>query len=124
LGGGDSWFGSVKTAVEVKKWFGVHSTWIITQNQHCFFMRPLFAIFNARFKIHPLGHWVMMRTEIAGVRLIAIAYVWSQHGVSYILSTCGSTEPSDKLYTSYFEGEFRNVGSKQILRPKIGPSPL
>lgn len=117
--GGDSWFGSVITAVEVKKRFGVHSTWIVKQNQHCFPMKPLFAILKARFKTRPAGHWVTMKTEIAGVRLIAIAYAWSQRGVSYILSTCGSTEPSDKLYTSYFEDEFGNVGSKQILRPKI-----
>jgi hypothetical protein len=82
-------------------------------------MKPLFAILKARFKTRPVGHWVTMKTEIAGVRLIAIAYAWSQWGVSYILSTCGSTEPSDKLYTSYFEDKFGNVGSKQILRPKI-----
>jgi hypothetical protein len=98
--GGESWFGSVITAVEVRKRFGIHSTWIIKKNQHCFPMRPLLAIHKARFKTHPAGHWVTMRTEIAGVRLIAIAYALSQRGVSYILSTCGSTEPSDKLYTS------------------------
>ena len=32
--GGDAWFGSVMTAVEVKRRFGVHSTFIIKNNMH------------------------------------------------------------------------------------------
>ena len=39
--GGDSWFGSVLSAVEVQVRFGVHSTWVIKQN-HDFF--PMVAI--------------------------------------------------------------------------------
>jgi hypothetical protein len=60
-----------------------------------------------------------MITTISQVSVIAVAYAWSQRGITYILSTCGSTEPSDELYTSYFEDEYRNVSSKQILRPKL-----
>jgi hypothetical protein len=52
-----------------------------------------------------------MITTISKVSVIAVAYVWSQHGVTYILSTCGSTEPSDELYTSCFEDEYGNVSS-------------
>lgn len=117
--GDDSWFGSVMTAVEVMKRCGVHSTWIIKQNQQWFPMKALKAVMNARFGQRPAGHWVTFTTTIAGVNLLAIAYAWSQRGVTYILSTCGSTAPSDKMYTSYFEDEFGNVGCKEILRPRI-----
>ena len=117
--GGDSWFGSVMSAVEVGKRFGVNSSWIINQNQQWYPMKPLFAVLKARFGNRPAGHWVTMITTISNVSVIAVAYAWSQRGITYILSTCGSTEPSDELYTSYFEDEYRNVSSKQILRPKL-----
>ncbi len=39
--------------------------------------------------------------------------------MSYILSTCESTEPSNKLYMSYFEDDFWNVGSKEVGHPKL-----
>jgi hypothetical protein len=47
--GGDSWFGSTSTAVEVMNKVGVNSTQIIKQNQHCFPMKPLFSVLKARF---------------------------------------------------------------------------
>jgi hypothetical protein len=65
------------------------------------------------------GDWVTFTTEISGGKLIAIAYAWSQRGVSYLLSTCGSTEPSEKMYMSYFQDDFDNVGSKEVSRPKL-----
>ncbi len=99
---------------QVKAKFGVHSMWITKQNQHWFPMKPLYAVLKARFKDRPTGHWVTFTAEISGVRLIAIAYAWSQQGVSYLLSTCGSTEPSEKMYMSYFEDDFGNVGSKEV----------
>ena len=78
--------------------FRVHSTWIIKQNQQWFPMKPLYAVLKARFKDRPAGHWVTFTTKISGIKLIAIAYAWCQQGVLYILSTCGSTEPSEKFY--------------------------
>jgi len=117
--GGDSWFGSVSTAVEVMTKFGVNSTWIIKQNQHWFPMKPLFAVLKARFKDRPAGHWVTFHTTISGVPLIAMAYAWSQRGISYILSTCGSTATAEKTYMSYFEDDYGNVGSKEISRPEL-----
>jgi hypothetical protein len=88
--GGDSWVGSVMTAVEVVKRCDVHSTWIIKKNQKWFPMKELNAVMKARFKQRPAGHWVTFTTEVAGVNLLAIAYAWSQRGVMYLLSTCGS----------------------------------
>ena len=99
------------SAVEVGIRFGVNSSWIMKQNQQWYTMKPIFALLKARFGSRPAGHWVTMITTISKVSVIAVAYVWSQHGVRYILSTCGSTEPSDELYTSCFEDEYGNVSS-------------
>jgi hypothetical protein len=83
-------------------------------------MKPLYAVLKARFKDRPAGNWVIYTTEISGIKLIAIAYACSQRGVSYILSTCGSTEPSEKFYMSYFdEDDYGEVGSKEVSRPKL-----
>ncbi len=41
--------------------------------------------------------------------IMAIAYAQSQWGITCIFSPCGSTEPSEKIYTSYFEDHFGNV---------------
>jgi hypothetical protein len=117
--GGDSWFGSISTAVEVMARFGVHSMWIIKQNQQWFPMKPLYSVLKAHFKDRPAGHWVTFVAEISGVKLIALAYAWHQRGVSYILSTCRSTESSDKMHMSYFEDDFGNVGSKEVNWPKL-----
>jgi hypothetical protein len=117
--GGDSWFGSTTTAIEVIRRFSVHSTWIVKQNQSWFPMKALYAVLKAQFKDLPAGHWVTMITAISGVKVVAMAYAWSQIGISYILSTYGSTEPSDKLYMSYFEDDFRNVSSKEVSRLKL-----
>jgi hypothetical protein len=117
--GGDSWFGSTATAVEVMNKFGVHSSWIIKQNQQWFPMKPLYAVLKARIKDRPAGHWVTFQATISGVPLNAMAYAWSQRGISYVLSTCGSTKPAEKMYMSYFEDDYGNVGSKEINRPEL-----
>jgi hypothetical protein len=65
------------------------------------------------------GHWVVFKTMISGVDLFAMVYAWSQKGVSYILSTYSSTEPSPKMYKSLFEDDFGKVSCKEISRPGI-----
>ena len=117
--GGDSWFGSVATAVELQRIKGVHSTWIVKQNNQFYPMRAMHALLKARYKDHPAGHWVVMRSVIGGVKLFAMAYAWSQSGVSYFLSTCGKTSPSAIMYKTHFEDDFGNVRTRQINRPEI-----
>jgi hypothetical protein len=107
--GGDSWFGSVATAVEVYKCFGVHSSWIIKQNQSWFPKKALLKVLKAQFKERPACHWEVFKTTISETALFSMAYAWSQKGVSFLLSTCGSTEPSTNMYRSYFEDDFGNV---------------
>lgn len=117
--GGDAWFGSVATAVEVMKTFGVHSSWII-KNNHAFFPMPiLHAVLKARYEGRPAGHWVVMSTTISDVKLFALAYAWSQTGVSYILSTCGTTDPCPIKYQTSFEDSYGITTSKDIDRPNV-----
>jgi hypothetical protein len=85
--GGDAWFGSVMTAVEVNKRMEVDSTWIIKSNHSFYPMAGLHAILKGRFGNKFAGHWVSMTSVIGGVKLLALAYAWSKKGVSYFLST-------------------------------------
>ena len=118
--GGNSWFVSVMIVVEVIKKKGVHSTWIIKQNTAYFPLKALHAVLKAKFGDRPAGHWVVFYSTIGEVRLIAMAYTWSMHdGVTYMLSTCGSTAPSEKIYKSYFEDDFGNVNYKEINCSKL-----
>jgi hypothetical protein len=117
--GGDAWFGSVMSCVELMKEFGVYSTFIIKGHTHLYPMAALHSVLSARHGNKPAGHWVTMTTEISGVTVHAIAYAWSQKGVSYFVSTCGSTEPSVHKYECKFEDEWGNTQSRPINRPEI-----
>ncbi len=72
--GGDSWFGTTATAVEVMKKFGVHSSWIIKQNQQWFPKKPFYAVLKAHLTESPAGRWVTFQATISGVPLIAIIH--------------------------------------------------
>jgi hypothetical protein len=117
--GGDAWFGSMMSTVETKIRLKVDSTWIIKNNQTYYPMRALHAVLSARHGTRPAGHWVVFRTEISGVKLFALCYAWSQRGISYFLSTCGSTKASPRPYLTHFEDEFGGVQYKEIPRPEI-----
>jgi Transposase IS4 len=117
--GGDAWFGSVTSCVELKKRLNVHSTFVVKNNKHLYPMEVLHRILSARHGDKPAGHWVVMTTSISEVKLIAVAYAWSQKGVSYFISTCGSTETSPVKYESKFEDNWGNVATKLINRPEL-----
>jgi hypothetical protein len=91
---GDAWFGSVAMAVEVYKRKKVFSTLVVKNNHDFFPMKVLHSVLKARHGDRPAGHWVTMTANIVDVPVIAVAYAWSQKGVSYFVSTCGSTEIS------------------------------
>ena len=117
--GGDAWFGSVMTAVELRKRLGVHSTFIVKNNKNYFPMEVLHSVLKARHGSHPAGHWVVMRAVVSHVPVIAIAYAWSQKGVSYFISTCGKTTPSPHKYEAKFEDDWGNTSFREIPRPDI-----
>ena len=59
--GGDAWFGSVITAVEVMKQFGVFSTWIVKNNHVMYPKEALLAMLKVRYGTRLAGHWVTFR---------------------------------------------------------------
>ena len=117
--GGDAWFGSVMSSVEVYKRFGIHSTFVVKNNTAYFPMKVLHRILTARYKNRPAGHWVVMHTTISDVRIMVVAYAWSQRGVTYLVSTCGSTAVHPQKYETSFEDDFGNVRVKEVNRPWV-----
>ena len=116
---GDALFGSVCTAIMVRMIFKVHSTWIVKNNTSFFPKDALLAVLIARHGNRPAGNWVTFTTEIAGVTLYAMAYAWSQKGVSFIISTCGSTEKSETPYRAWYQDDFGGASFKELPRPKM-----
>jgi hypothetical protein len=117
--GGDPWFGSMVTALDVKKSLCVESTWIIKGNHIFYPTAALYAVLKARFRSKTAGYWVVMTTNIAGVEMLALAYACSHRGVSYLFSTCGNTDVFSVAYQSAFEDNFGNVDYKFLPRPQL-----
>ena len=92
---------------------------IIKNNSTAFPKEALHSILVARHGKRPAGHWVVMTTSIAGVDLTAIACAWSQNGVSYFVTTCGSTKPHEIKHQSKFEDRWGNTQVREIDRPAI-----
>jgi hypothetical protein len=107
------------TALEAKMRLKVDSTWIIKGNHAFYPTGALHTVIKARFRTKIAGHWVTMMTTISGVKMMEMAYAWSQKDVSHLLSTCGSTEVSSVLYQSAFEGEFGNFDYSFFPHPQI-----
>ena len=82
-------------------------------------MRVLHRILQAQYGERPAGHWAVMRTKIAGVPIFCLAYAWSQRGISYFVSTCGSTEVCRDKYMSNYEDEYGNICHNEINRPEV-----
>jgi hypothetical protein len=60
-----------------------------------------------------------MTTEISGVKLLAIAFAWSQKSTAFFISTVGTTAPALQSYASNFEDKYGNTCTKFIRRPEI-----
>jgi hypothetical protein len=117
--GGDAWFGSVPTCIEVYKRYGAHSTFIVKNNNHLFPMAALNAVLKTRFDLRPAGHWVVFKTLFGDMQVLCLAYAWSQQGVSYFVSSCGKTSPHELKYISNSEDDFGNIYQKEINRPEV-----
>ena len=117
--GGDSWFGSVMSCVELYKRLGLHSTFVVKGNTLLFPMKAMYHVLKARHGPHRAGQWVVFRSTIAEVPIFAVAYAWSKRGVSYFVSMCGRTVPSEFKYLSHFEDDYGNTACKEIDRPEI-----
>ena len=60
-----------------------------------------------------------MSKEISDVTIYVVEYSWSQRGVSYMISSYGSTDVHPDKYLSHFEDNFGNVTAKEINRLRI-----
>lgn len=116
---GDAYFGSVMCAVELKKLFGVESTFIVKGHTYLFPKSSLLAIMNARHKGKCVGNSVSMTITIAGVDLLASVYAWSKAGRAFLISSGASTAVAADPYTSHYEDEFGTVQKKEIPRPQV-----
>jgi hypothetical protein len=103
--------------VEMMIRLGVHSTWVVKGNTRLFPKKQLLAILRARHS-YARGNWVVMSTEVAGVKLMAIAYAWSTKGVSYFVTDNGDTRPGTP-YTAAFEEDSGGVGTALLPRPAV-----
>jgi hypothetical protein len=109
--GGDAWFGSINAAVELKCRLGLNSTFIVKQNKNYCPIDIIKSILVARYPKRPAGHWVVMKATISDVELFLMAYAWSQQGIAYIISTCGTTVRHSHDYQSKFPDGYGNIDS-------------
>ncbi len=117
--GADAWFGSVGCCVELYKYLGIFSTFIVKHQTAFFPMKVLQAVLLARYGDRPAGKKVVMKANIAGCNIFVMAYAWSAKGISYIVSTCGTTVRHEENYYSKFENEYGHVEVKELPRPAI-----
>jgi len=117
--GADAWFGSVGCCLALHKYLGVHSTFIVKHQTAFFPMKVLKEVLLARYGDRVAGKKVVMKTNIDGCNLFVMAYAWSQKGIAYIVSTCGTTVTHEVNYYSKFENEYGNVEVKELTRPAI-----
>jgi len=116
---GDSWFSSVLSAVEMKRCFNVHLTWVIKQNTDLFPMMAIHSILKARYGERLVGHWVVFQGKISEEQLWAISYAWSHSTTSYFVSTCGSMHPADVCYETHYKNEFGTICMRSIACPQL-----
>ena len=90
------------------------------KNNGRFFPRDVLTkILRAQYGNRVAGHWVVMKAVISDVPIIGVVYTWSNHGLSFFVSSCGSTLAHDEKYMSNFEDEYGNAASNLLDRPSI-----
>ena len=79
----------------------------------------LYSVLKARHPRRPAGHWVVMKTTIAGVDLFALVYAWLQSSVAYMVSTCGKSIRHVEDYYATFSNGYDNKETCAYPRPVI-----
>ena len=82
-------------------------------------MQVLNAVLRARHPNRPAGHWVVMKTRLAGVDLFALVYSWSQQRTCYVVSTCGKTVQHATSYRSKYADSYDNTSANELPRPAV-----
>ena len=82
-------------------------------------MKVLLSVLRARHPRRPAGHWVVMKTVLAGVDLYVMVYAWSQKRTCFVVSTCGKTIRHSVDYRAKFADQFDNTSANEYPRPAI-----
>jgi len=133
---GNSWFGSVACCLalrlepitrinvsdgsKVRETMGIESSVVVKNNNALFPKAPLCAVLKARHPHSMAGKWVVFRTIIQGVTLLAIAYAWCNIEISHVIMTVGNANEAIDPYVS-FDGKtgFDGGDTKAVARPEI-----
>lgn len=104
--GGDAWFGSINSCVELKARLDIYSSFIVKNNLDYFPMKVLHAILMARYPDRPAGHWVTMKVSCCVVHII-----FYEHKLTYSFSTsqllCRRTFPASTCTSWRMPGRTR-----------------
>lgn len=93
---------------------------VIKNNSTLFPKAPLLAVLTARHPTRMAGHWVTFKSEIEGVKMIAIACAWSNRDITHVLSTVGNATPCKDPHVSCDPNiGFEGGDTKEHQRPDI-----
>ncbi len=115
---GDSYFSSVKTAIQTMKKYGRHYVGIV-KTAHAKFPK---AYIQNIMKKAPTGAHILLTTFHEGVYLCALGYKFSKkEKVSMMIFTrgAGTTKTTDSHYYQRRNDPFGNVYDKVVERPEI-----
>ena len=73
-----------------------------------FLKEVLYTVLKGLHPRRSAGHWVVMKSNIAGVDLFALVYAWLQSSVASMVSTCGKTICHVKDYYAKFSDGYNN----------------
>ena len=115
---GDSWFGSVKSVVKIKK--------LLPKEKEAFFqVKTAHRLFPKQYiedllKEEPGGTSVKLQAVVEGVKLIALGYKYQKKRVLHFIMSqnAGSTAPGEP-YEMKFPDSNGNVNIRQVPRPAI-----
>ena len=113
---GDSWFGSVKAACQVRK-LGHHCCFVI-KTAHS---RTLKKFLEEKMRLFPGGTWIVMEgfAKKEEVPLVCIGYKYDVKKVLVFITTkgAGSTQPGEP-YLAKFADKYGNVCTREVARPE------
>ena len=66
-----------------------------------------------------VGTWASVTLVIGGVKMAAVAFAWSKKGVSYFITTCGTTKAASAKYMASWQDEYGMGHLAEINRPSI-----
>jgi hypothetical protein len=115
---GDSWFGSVNTVVKIKN--------ICPQEKEAIFsVKTVHKLFPKQFieetlKEEPEGSSIKLKSEVEGVKLIAICYKYhKKHTLHFIMSENAGSTACDEPYQMKFSDDNGNVHVRNAPHPEV-----